>query len=395
MRPCGHLRLLKKAGNLTARGENFLFVRARMNVRILLALALLALAGCMREKSEESLNTPEAAVVSIGAAYPISILDEQTHYRWALETAMEEVNGKGGVMGKPLDLVFRDDRNDARTAMQIAETFYNMGITAVIGHWSSGVCYYVEDIYEERGIVMLTPGANSSVVFEQEFQNIFRIIPDDSVYAAAMAEYASLQGFRGMAIYYADNTFGSSMAMAMERELAKRGIMIFDRISGISPVNAAAVMRRWRAFGCDGIIAATDVSVTMDALRRIRDAGVTSPVFLTSSSFHSRSFEEAMAGYIEDVYMFEYASNLDGSDFVQNYIKTWNDYPSICEISAYAAVHLLTNAINTCRTLDSRDLSAWLKNLNGYPVISGDISYNKQTQEFDGQRLQVKELGQR
>jgi branched-chain amino acid transport system substrate-binding protein len=311
-----------------------------------------------------------------------------------LDTAVEEVNGNGGVMDKPLSLVFRDDKNDARTAMQIAETFHDMGITAVIGHWSSDVCYYVEDIYEERGIVMMTPGANSRVVFEQEFQNIFRIIPDDSVYAQAMAEYAVLQGFRNIAIYYSENTYGSSMAMAMEHELAQRGIMVLDRVSSISPVNADTVMRRWRAFGCDGVIVAADVSVTMDALTQIKNAGVMAPVFLTSSGFQRRSFEKTMAGYIDRVYMFEYASGLEDSDFVKNYVETWNEYPSISEIAAYAAVHLLVRAMNTCRTLDSRYISAWLKNINRYPTITGILSYNAQTQEFDGQHLQIKELGQ-
>ncbi|MDR2445032.1 MAG: ABC transporter substrate-binding protein [Spirochaetaceae bacterium] len=359
----------------------------------MLAIVLLVLAGCGRGKSEESHNGPEADVVSIGAAYPMAVLDKSSYYRWALETAAEEVNKNGGVLGKPLSIVFRDDKNDARTAMQIAETFHNMGITAVIGHWSSDVCYYVEDIYEERGIVMITPGANGRLVFEQEFQNIFRIIPDDNVYARAMAEYAVLQGFRSMVIYYSENTYGSSMAMAMERELAQRGIMVLDRISGISPVNASTVMRRWRAFGCDGVIAAADVSVTTDVLTRIRDAGIMLPVFLTSSSFRRRSFEETMAGYIDRVYMFEHGSDLSGSDFVKNYSETWNDYPSVCEIAAYAAVHLLVYAMNTCRTLDSRYISAWLKNINRYPTITGILSYNRQTQEFDGQYLQVKQLG--
>jgi branched-chain amino acid transport system substrate-binding protein len=365
----------------------------RLRWAIELSVLLLTLTGvlfsCRAEKTGETYNAPGDETISIGVAYPASQWDEHSDYRRALDLAVRDVNQAGGVLGKPLSLVIRDDGDNARTAMQIAETFHDTGITAVVGHWSSDVCYYVEDIYEERGMIMLTPFATSRALFELDYRNIFRIIAGNGVYATAMAEYARDQGFRRMAIYYAENTYGSDIAMAMEQELARHRIIVIDRVTSISPVNVANVVRRWRAFGCDGLIIAADFSESVEPVKHIKDAGGDYPVFLTDG-FDNTAFGEIMAGYTDNLYAVVYGMEDLDHDFLERYRKGQGHDPSIYEITGYAAVRLLADAMNACQSLDSAALSAWLKEIRNYPVVMGMLSYNRQTQEFDGQYLRIK-----
>jgi branched-chain amino acid transport system substrate-binding protein len=344
---------------------------------------------CGAAKTAEAYNGPAAETVSIGVAYPVSQWDAKSDYRQGLELAVWEINQAGGVLGKPLSLVIRDDKDDARTAMQIAETFHDLGITAVVGHWSSDVCYYVEDIYEERGMIMITPYANSRALFELEYQYIFRAIADNTDYALTLADHAQERGFRRMAIYYVENTYGSDNALAMEQELSKRKIAVIDRITSVSPVNIAGVIRRWRAFGCDGIIISAAFTEGAEVVKCIRDAGSDDPIFLTNG-FDHRAFGEIMAGYTDNLYAIVYGTEDMDEAFLGRYREVWGHDPAIYEVTGYQAVWLLAEAINACGTLDSAALSTWLKELRDYPVVMGAFSYNPQTQGFSGQRLRVK-----
>jgi branched-chain amino acid transport system substrate-binding protein len=339
-------------------------------------------------KSREVFNASNAETVSIGVAYDFAPVDGQSHFSWVLDLAVADINAAGGVMGKSLNLILRDDKNDAMKAMQIAETFHSAGITAVVGHWSSDICYYVEDIYEERGMVLVAPDANSRIIYERDYWNIFRIAPDDTLYARTMAQYAHERGFRSLAVYYAETIYGSSMALALERELARQGIVVADRITGISSVSVAETIRRWRAFGCDGVIIAAGIAETKAPVQALQQAGSLFPVFLTSS-FQRQTFNNLVGDHTENVYVFRYDNNFLASRFAERYREAWEEDPTIYEISGYAAVRLLADAITACQTLEGNVLAAWLRNIHQYPSTAGVISYNMQTHEFDGQVLRV------
>jgi branched-chain amino acid transport system substrate-binding protein len=168
---------------------------------LVMLLGVLAVSCADRNNAVNRYNGPDVETIAIGAVYPASRWDNDHYMREALELAVRQVNEAGGVLGKPLSLVTRDDRGDSHVAQEIAETFSDSGITAVVGHWNSDVCYYVEDIYDERQIVMITPGATSLALFERDYQYIYRTIANNQVYAEALAAYMEAEGIRRPAIF--------------------------------------------------------------------------------------------------------------------------------------------------------------------------------------------------
>jgi branched-chain amino acid transport system substrate-binding protein len=337
----------------------------------------------------ERYNTPEAVRVTIGAAYPAAVLDADSYFRFGLELAVKEVNDAGGVLGKPLDLLIRDDRGDSRVAQQIAETFYDTGITAVIGHWSSDVCYFVEDIYEERKVIMISPSAVSTRLFEIEYQYIFRMVVNTLVYAEAMAEFAEQNGIRRPAVYYAEDTFGTDLARAVENELMKRQIPVVDRLTSITPSNVKEVIHRWRAFGCDALIAADILKGLEEPLTLIRSAGADFPI-LCAEDFDQSTFISEPAGYTDNLYAAVYGTeDMDGT-FLANFRSTYGRDPNTFVVAGYEAVHLLADAMNAEGSIDSTAVARYLRSLQNYPSVMGRISYNPRTHEFDGRRMRLK-----
>jgi branched-chain amino acid transport system substrate-binding protein len=352
-------------------------------------LCLLSAVSCTGGgRAASRYNSPGAETVSIGAVYPASQWNNEHYLRDALELAADQVNKAGGVLGKPLSLVIRDDYGDAHTAQIIAETFSDAGITAVVGHWTSEVCYYVEDIYEEREIVMISPGATSLALFEYDYQYIYRTIANNQVYAETLADYAEAEGFRCLAVYYAEDAYGIDVAHMVERELSKRRIPVADRVTSVTAANVEELLRRWRAFGCDGLVLASSIQFVAEPMQILRDAGCGLPFF--SETFNNINFQSAVEDYMENVYGIMYSLEDMDAAFLADFRAAYGRTPDTYEAAGYEAVRLLADAMNAEGSITSAAVVHYLRNLKDYPSAAGRISYNINTHEFEGHRMRVR-----
>ena len=75
--------------------------------------------------------------------------------------AIKDINAKGGIKGDKLVGVEYDDACDPKQAVAVANKIVNDGIQYVIGHLCSSSTQPASDIYEDEGILMITPGATN------------------------------------------------------------------------------------------------------------------------------------------------------------------------------------------------------------------------------------------
>jgi branched-chain amino acid transport system substrate-binding protein len=336
-------------------------------------------------------NVPRADEIYIGLAYPVELGDKDTYFRLGIDLAVNAINANGGVLGKTLNMAVRDDKNDTLVAMGIAEAFYNQGITAVIGHWSTNVCYFVEDTYEENEIVMLTPNATGVNIFEYDYQYIYRMTASNQIFAKTIAEYMEKDGLRRIAIYYSDDEYGNDFSAVLETELAKCGIDVIDRITGLTPANIKTVMNRWEAFGCDGVIMAALSPEIIEPIRLIHDADNRLPIF-GADNFDRISFRETLGSYAGSLYRTSFWLDGLNSEFLAAFRTAYGHDPDIHSIEGYDSVYLLKDAIEAIETMDGAAIAKYLSELKDYRAVSGTLSYNTETQEFEGFNLAVQEL---
>jgi branched-chain amino acid transport system substrate-binding protein len=357
-------------------------------VALFLLLCVLSVVSCAGgDRAVSRYNASDAETVSIGAVYPASIWNNDHYLRDALDLAADHINKAGGILGKPLTLVIRDDYGDSHTAQTIAETFSDAGITAVVGHWSSEVCYYVEDIYEEREIVMISPGATSLALFETDYQYIYRAIANNQIYAETLADYAEAEGFRRPAIYYAEDTYGIDVAQLVEKELAKRRIPVVDRVTSITAANVEELLWRWRAFGCDSVVLASSIQYVAEPIKILRDAGCSLPFF--SETFSNANFQSEVEDYMDGIYGIMYSREDMDPVFLADFRAAYGRNPDTYEVAGYEALRLLADAMNTEGSIASAAIVHYLQNLRDYPSALGRISYNPATHEFEGHRMRA------
>jgi branched-chain amino acid transport system substrate-binding protein len=359
-----------------------------------LILLIILLTGCDKNVAESRIkyNSTNSDEITIGIAYPVfSPSAANTHFAKGIEFAVNTINKNGGVLGRRFNVVVRDDGNNANTAMQIAQTFSDQGITAVVGHWSTNISYYAEDIYEKNKVVMLTPRSTGLVLFEEKFNYIFRMIGSNKVFAQAIASYMYERGYRNTAVLFSEDEFGIDLAKIIERELNEKGIRVVDRITNITPLNADLILSRWNAFGCDAVILTSSYPYYIEHIRTIRGSGSMLPV-IGDDTLEWLSRDELPEGYLDSMYFLTLNRNEIDIDFMESFRREYGRYPDTPAMNVYESIILLKDAIEAVGSTDGTAIANFLSNLKDYKTVSGPRTYNSGTQEFDGYNVHVTAL---
>jgi branched-chain amino acid transport system substrate-binding protein len=133
-----------------------------------------------------------------------------------IDLAVAHINGRGGVRGRPLRLVERDDEGKGEKAAAIAGEFYsNRSIVAVVGHVTSGAMMAAAPVYQQGLVAIATTASSPDLSGISEWT--FRVITSDSDNGIDMARFATARGFRRVAILFENNSYGRGLADSFRR----------------------------------------------------------------------------------------------------------------------------------------------------------------------------------
>jgi branched-chain amino acid transport system substrate-binding protein len=134
---------------------------------------------------------PTRADIVIGVPGPMTggmgWIGEQGERGAAL--AIAELNAAGGVLGEPVRILLVDDFCDADQALAAAKKLAAEEVAFVAGHLCSGAAIAASKVYEEAGILMISPTATNPALTEQGFTNVFRMSGRDTLQGTMAAEY--------------------------------------------------------------------------------------------------------------------------------------------------------------------------------------------------------------
>lgn len=183
----------------------------------LAALLSLGLFACSKEESG----------ITIGVAGPISgseaVFGEQ--FVHGAQRAVADINAKGGVLGKKLNLVIGDDACDPKQAVSVANDMASKGVVFVAGHYCSGTSIPASDVYNESGIVEISPASTSPDYTDRGLPNVFRVCGRDDAQGPTAAAYVAAH-FAGKRIAVVDDksTYGKGLADEFKKALNAKGV---------------------------------------------------------------------------------------------------------------------------------------------------------------------------
>lgn len=141
--------------------------------------------------------------------------------------AIADINAKGGVDGKLLEAKEYDDACDPKQAVAVANKVVNDGVKFVVGHLCSSSTQPASDIYEDEGVIMITPSATSPEITSRGYKLVFRTIGLDSAQGPAAGNYiADHVKPKVVAVIHDKQQYGEGIATAVKQTLEKKGVKV-------------------------------------------------------------------------------------------------------------------------------------------------------------------------
>jgi branched-chain amino acid transport system substrate-binding protein len=148
--------------------------------------------------------------------------------------AVDQINAKGGVNGMMLEAVPMDDVCEPKQAVAVANKVVNEGIKFVVGHLCSGSTQPASDVYEDEGILMITPASTSPAISERGYKMIFRTIGLDSQQGPVAGKFiADKIKPKNVAVLHDKQQYGQGIATEVKNTLEAGGIkvVLFEGVS--------------------------------------------------------------------------------------------------------------------------------------------------------------------
>jgi len=165
--------------------------------------------------------------IRIGVAGPFTGAQAKIGADMALgaELAIEEWNMRGGVLGGNIEAIRGDDEAQPKQATAVAQGLVADRVAAVVGHFNSGCSIPASEVYNDKGIVMITPASTNPKVTDRAYKGVFRVCGRDDQQGSVAAIFAleELQAKR-VAVLHDKTTYGQGLADEFTKTLKTKGL---------------------------------------------------------------------------------------------------------------------------------------------------------------------------
>src|SRR6188472_2033269 len=164
--------------------------------------------------------------VQIGALVPLTRpgwVEAGRHLLAGLELAVAEVNGAGGILGRPLELVVRDTAADPQRAAAAVDELARLGVVAVAGEYHSVVARAAAARADALGLPFLCSSAVLDALTEQPTKWVARLSPPQSRGWGIYADFLLSRGHTRVAVAAEPSVYWASGASILRDRLAPRG----------------------------------------------------------------------------------------------------------------------------------------------------------------------------
>ena len=291
--------------------------------------------------------------IKIGFFAPITgpVAADGASSKQSVELAVKEINDRGGIAGKKIDLIVYDDRFDPKEAVSIAQKLIGLDkVVAVVSGSYSGPTRAVAPIYQEAKIPMVAAYAvHPDITKAGEY--IFRQSFIGTVQGAGGGEVAAkLMRAKTASILTMDNDFGRTLAGAFKNQAEKRGVKILSIDTfPMGEKEFSPLLTKIKGLNPDVIYNTGYPSEGSLIVKQAKALGIKSKILATEGIDSTTQFFGIAGDAAEGVVITTNLNRDDKRPVVQNFIKNYKarygPAPDMVGASSYDALRVLANAI--------------------------------------------------
>ena len=355
----------------------------KLATQLAVASSLLAFAGM----------AAAADPIKIGVAGPFTGGSSSmgVSMRDGVRLATAEINKAGGVLGRQIVLVERDDEAKNERGVQIAQELISKEkVTAAVGYINTGVALASQRFFQEAKIPVMNNVATGSIVtkqFPEQAENyIFRNAAHDSIQAPMIVEEAiTRRGYKKVAILADSTNYGQLGRDDLEKALAAKGVKaVAVEKFNIKDVDMTAQLLKAKEAGAEAVLTYGIGPELAQIANGMTKLGWKVPMV--------GSWTLSMANYIDNAgpggegarmpqTFIQEPTTPQRQAFIINYLKTFNpknariDSP-VSAAQGYDSIYLLAAAIKQANSTDGSKIRLALEDLKA-PVVGVVTTYTK------------------
>ena len=304
----------------------------------------------------------------------------------ALDMLAKKINEAGGVLGKQIEFVRYDNRNDGVEAVNVARRLVSDGVVAVIGPAQSGNSIASAPVFERGKIPMVvTTATNPYVTIDQRSNKVrpfaFRPCFIDPFQGTVAARFAvtDLGAKKGAILYDVGSDYGQWLARYFEEAfVAKGGEIVAKEAFRTEELDYRAQLGKMKDLAPDVIFIPTSQKEAAMAAKQARDLGI-SAVLLGTDNWGSPDLIELGGSAIDGGYFVNLTdlADPDIQEFVAEYKAAFGEEPVLPNpVMAQDALLMIVDAIARAGSVEGDAVAEALATIKDLKVTSGVLTIN-------------------
>jgi branched-chain amino acid transport system substrate-binding protein len=355
-----------------------------LKARYFLALVILAtLTACSFAREVIHIG---ATISLTGQHAAIGALSEKGYRLWE-----QDVNRRGGLLGKPVKITILDDKSDPELAKELYQNLIiHRLVDFVMAPYSSEITEAVTSVTELYRFPLLVSGASADSLWDKDRKYLFGIFVTSKKYTVGFLELLAKARISKIAIVSADNSFARDIEFST-KEWASRfqlNVIFSERYKTNSPDIEKSIYAA-QLSGAHALIVAGEFQDAINAKKALKRIGWKPKAFYATNGPAIEKFAEVLTQKeAEDTFttsqweaVFPYPG---AKEFATSFYDTYEVAPSYHAASAYAAGQILEAALNKTKSFDREKIRNALYGLDTITIIGryGVDSHGKQNRHF-------------
>ncbi len=346
----------------------------------LIAILVLALGGLAPVAHPAAAQTIKLGELNSYKQFP-AFLDP---YRKGMQLAVDEVNSAGGVLGRRIEVVSRDDNGVPGDAVRVAEELIaREHVSLLMGTFASNVGLAVSDFARQRKVLFLAAEPlTDKIVWQDGNAYTYRLRASTYMQTAMLVPDAVKTGRKRWAIVYPNYEYGQAATETFKRQMIARagsGLEFIEQPVPLGKIEAGAVVQALLDAHPDAIFSSL---FGPDLARFVREGQLRGlfkdrPVFNLlggEPEYLDPLQDEAPVGWYVTGYPWYAITTPEHRRFLDAYQAKFHDYPRLGSVVGYSTVKTAVAAISRAGSTDTPRLLAAMQNLK-VATPFGEISF--------------------
>ena len=362
--------------------------------KLLSLLAALLVVSGLTACAAETEEAPDVIKIGVNLELTGDVSVYGVPERNAFEQAVSEVNAKGGIDGKLVELVIYDNAYDQAKAVQNTEKLIEDGVVAILGSATSGMTMAIAPVAKENGLVVFTPsGTNSAVTMDGTVVNpyVFRSCFIDPFQGQVLANFASNDLAASKVVIMVNNgsEYSKELARIFTEQLNKNGGEVVETASyADSDTDYKASLTSIATKEFDVLFIADYAKNAGLIIGQARStAGLEEVKIIGPDGFEDPQLNDLAGGAqnVNNVYFSTHFSSLSDNQKVADFVASYQAFTkaagkeepaSVFAALAYDAAYMLFAAIDAADSTDPEAIRDSLESLPAFSGVTGDISFD-------------------